>query len=320
MTALLAAIAIRPLALSDLPQAEQVLCATLPYDRCSLVAKEKLFGPNHGRTGYAVGAFSPSQDLLAVLALAGRWVKVLAVLPKFQRRGLGTALLGWAKETLKKNGGGSLRIGDHPGNYLSPGVDERYLGAHAFFLARGLVRRATVLNLRVPFSDNPLVSQARLDELSFRAQKAGYLLRRAGTLDAEPLKKLIGRHFAPVWSFEVARACGPALGAEAAALTHELPEGPAVHIAIDAHGAAGGDIVAFAVHDGNNRGLGWFGPMGTLATHRGRGLGEALLLACLLDVQHRPEGGVIAWIGPQAFYERVAGALPDRRFTVFEEP
>ncbi len=75
----------------------------------------------------------------------------------------------------------------------------------------------------------------------------------------------------------------------------------------------------FAAHDGNNRGLGWFGPMGTLDTHRGQGLGEALLLGCLLDVVDRPDGGVIAWVGPVGFYSRACGAVPDRRFVVFEE-
>ena len=51
---------------------------------------------------------------------------------------------------------------------------------------------------------------------------------------------------------------------------------------------------------------------------------------CLLDVVDKPEGGVIAWIGPREFYERVGavedrrfyervGAVEDRRFFVHEE-
>ncbi len=59
--------------------------------------------------------------------------------------------------------------------------------------------------------------------------------------------------------------------------------------------------------------------MGTLEDHRGHGLGEALLLRCLMDVRQRPEGGVIAWVGPASFYTRTCGAVPDRRFVVYEE-
>src|SRR5205823_6329705 len=75
----------------------------------------------------------------------------------------------------------------------------------------------------------------------------------------------IAREFGGAWPFEVACAlrCDP----------------PAVHVALQ-----DGAYCAFAAHDGNNRGLGWFGPTGTWPAHRGKGLGEALLLACLIDV------------------------------------
>ena len=89
-------------------------------------------------------------------------------------------------------------------------------------------------------------------------------------------------------------------------------------MAVDAGDQASGAAVAFTAHDGNNRGLGWFGPMGTLPAHRGRGLGEALVLRCLADVRTRPEGRVIAWVG-RSFYARTCGAVPERRFIVYEE-
>jgi GNAT superfamily N-acetyltransferase len=148
------------------------------------------------------------------------------------------------------------------------------------------------------------------------ASSAGYTLRRAEAGDLPALLAMIESQFSPIWAYEVARALGPRLGGEAAAHTPELDEGAAVHLACD--GAS--EIVAFAAHDGNNRGLGWFGPMGTLPAHRGHGLGEALLLACLADVRARPEGGVIAWVGPVSFYGRACGAVPDRSFVVYEEP
>ena len=126
---------------------------------------------------------------------------------------------------------------------------------------------------------------------------------------------MIAQHFSPVWSHEVERALGLELGGPAAAHTPSLFEGASVHVAHDRDGA----LVAFAAHDGNNRGLGWFGPTGVLPQNRGHGIGELLLLHCLRDVAARPEGGVIAWVGPVEYYARACAARPDRRFVVYEE-
>jgi hypothetical protein len=90
-------------------------------------------------------------------------------------------------------------------------------------------------------------------------------------------------------------------------------DSPAVHLALDADGA----IAAFAAHDGNNRGLGWFGPAGTLMPHRGKGLGEALLVACLVDLAGEGrQSCTVAWIGPRDFYQRAAGIAREDRFVV----
>jgi hypothetical protein len=73
------------------------------------------------------------------------------------------------------------------------------------------------------------------------------------------------------------------------------------------------------VHDGNNRGLGWFGPAGTLEPHRKKGLGECLLAHCLADVAERGQPTtIIAWVGPVAFYRRACGARVERTFLLLE--
>jgi GNAT superfamily N-acetyltransferase len=243
----------------------------------------------------SLGAFDEG-GLCGVVAVAGRWVKLLAVAPEQQRRGVGSALLSACTPYLT----GPLRIGDHPGNYLSPGLDVRYEAGRAFFDKLGLRPVAEVENLRVPLDGNPRVSAARSQELDHAVRAQGYDLRRAEARDHGPLLAFIERAFAPVWAFEVGRA---------------LAGRSLVHLA-----SAGGVPVAFAAIDGNNRGLGWFGPAGTLPEHRGRRLGEALLLRCLIDARDLPEGGVIAWIGPKQFYARAAGAVADRRFVVYERP
>src|SRR5205823_2084720 len=128
-----------------------------------------------------------------------------------------------------------------------------------------------------PLDDNPKVTEARAVELEARARRRGYEVRRVGHGERELLLKVAAEAFAPAWAFELARALDQ--------------DPPAAFAAFQ-----GGQPVAFAAHDANNSGLGWFGPAGTLTPHRGQGLGEALLLRCLLDVKGKPEGGVIAWI------------------------
>ena len=312
-----ASLALRALEPVDLAAGRALLAASLTHDRIDGVAEEKLFGGNGRRAGQTLGAFSPSGELLGVLAQAGRWIKLLAVLPAARRQGVATALVEAARGFAAGVAPGKpLRVGDHAGNYLSPGLDERYEAGAAFLRARGFAEVGRNLNLLVPLTENPLVSEERAASLGRRAGAGGYTLVRAGAAEVPALLEMIEREFSWWWAYEVRRALGPGLGGDAADHTPELPEGSAVHVALDGTGAPAG----FAAHDGNNRGLGWFGPMGTLPAHRGRGLGEALVLDCLADVSERPDGGVIAWVGPEAFYARTCGAVPDRRFVVYEEP
>ena len=117
------------------------------------------------------------------------------------------------------------------------------------------------------------------------------------------LRSQIGERFSPAWAFEVERA-----------LEFE-PSG--VHIALRRED---GDLAAFAAHDGNNQGLGWFGPGGTFEAHRRRGLGEGLLVACLVDIANAGLSTcTVAWIGPRGFYERAAGVRSDRFYTVMRK-
>lgn len=272
-----------PLPQSLLGEAQALLVAALPYDRIATVATEKLFGDNGKRQGRAFGAWQGSA-LVGVMATAGRWVKLIAVEEGQRRRGIASALLAEAKDA------GPLRAMDHPGNYLTPGVDERYVEALAFFAARGFRDLGRVENIRAPL-DRPLTL----------IDVEGYAIRRVEPADRDALLAWIASRFAPVWAFEVARAL----------------DGPrrAVHAAWHA-----GSPVAFAAADGNNQGLGWFGPAGTEPEHRGRRLGEALLVRCLEDVRGLPEAGVIAWIGPKMFYAKTVGAVDDRRFVTLEQP
>lgn len=285
-----------PLTRDALSSARALLIEAYRFDQIGVVADEKLFGSDGARTGYRFGALI-DDALVGVIAGAGRWIKVLAVAPAHRRKGIGTALLRAASTEATNT---ELRIADHPGNYLSPGIDVRDGTAEAFLAARGFHRVGEVENIRAPIAGNPLIDAARLHELQAAAATAGYECRRATAADWPALETWIAAQFAPVWAIEARRALfGPC---------------HALHVALHKN-----SFVAFAAADGNNQGLGWFGPAGTDPGHRGKRLGETLLLACLLDVAALPEAGVIAWIGPKPFYQRAVGALDDRRFSQWDQ-
>ncbi|MCI3953279.1 MAG: family acetyltransferase [Burkholderiales bacterium] len=68
------------------------------------------------------------------------------------------------------------------------------------------------------------------------------------------------------------------------------------------------DIQGFCCYDATARGL--VGPIGVIDSARGRGIGAALLLACLHDMRTMGYGYAIAGhVGAPEFFRRVAGAI-----------
>jgi mycothiol synthase len=263
------------------------------------VAEEKVIGPSPIDERPAAWVALDGDATVGVAVSSGRWLRLLAVAPSARRRGAGGALLAAAEADVSARGATRVQTLDQPGNYLAPGVPADDGEAIAWLERRSYARVAENVNLRVDVQGNPRVSAERAAEAAGRAAAAGYAVRRAAAADRAPLIAMIDAGFSPAWAFEVERA-----------LDRDRPD---VHLATDATGAP----VAFAAHDGNNRGLGWFGPAGTLPAHRGRRLGEALLLACLVDTADAGHArSTIAWIGPRDFYDRAAGITDERRFVV----
>ncbi len=284
-----------PLARAKLAEAELVLADACAFDRATEVADEKLFGPGPSSAAQAFGAWD-GNELIGVAAVSARWLRVLAVVPRARGAGVGTALLSACEAAARAEGMRKLSALDQPGNYLAPGIDERNGDAIAWLEKRGWQRSGEPrMNVLINVRNNPRVSAERWAELLERAGTAGYEIRRAHPDERDPLCAAIATEFGGAWPFEIERALGYAPAA--------------VHVALQS-----GAYCAFAAHDGNNRGLGWFGPTGTWPAHRGKGLGEALLMACLLDVAAEHSQCEVAWIGPRPFYEKVAGIAGERRF------
>jgi len=311
-----------PLDESQLAQAELVLADACAFDRATEVAHEKLFGPAPVALplGPALGGAAPASSpggaahsgataaprafgawdgdkLVGVAAVCVRWLRVLAVVPGARQRGAGSALLAACEDAARASGEARLRVLDQPGNYLAPGVDERNTETIAWLERRGFSRHGDPReNVLISVRDNPRVSATRAAELAAKAATRGYEVRRARP-DETAVLDFAAAEFGGTWSYELQQA---------------LPD--SVHVAIK-----DGAYCAFAAHDGNNRGLGWFGPTGTLPAHRGQGLGEALLLACLVDVAASHAYCEVAWIGPRPFYDKVAGIASDRRFIALQK-
>jgi GNAT superfamily N-acetyltransferase len=282
------------LEISQLAEATRLLAASCAFDRAADVAREKLFGAGPVGTPHAFAAYE-GDVLVGVAGVCGRWLRVLAVDPSARRRGVGSALLEECERHARDRGEPRLRALDQPGNYLAPGIDERNADAIAWLAKRGWHRDGDArCNVLIDVRANPRVTQARADELAAAARARGYEVRRAST-DEAALLDAVAAGFGGAWPFELARS-----------LEHS-PVG--VHVAL-----RDGSYCAFAAHDGNNRGLGWFGPTGTWPEHRGNGLGEALLVACLVDVARDHDRCEVAWIGPRPFYEKAAGIVAERTF------
>jgi GNAT superfamily N-acetyltransferase len=281
---------------ADLPAARALLATACDYDDAAGVAEEKLFGAAPADAASSAFAAVEGADLVGVAVASSRWIRLLAVAPATRHRGIGTALLAAAESVII---GTTARTMDQPGNYLAPGVDVRNQDTIGWLERRGYQPIAENTNLVIELAGNQRVSQERAADMAVRAGENGYRVRRAGPADRAALAATVELAFGRAWAFEVDRALGG--------------DPPAVHLALDADGA----IAAFAAHDGNNRGLGWFGPAGTLMPHRGKGLGEALLVACLVDLAGEGrQSCTVAWIGPRDFYQRAAGIAREDRFVV----
>lgn len=240
--------------------------------------------------GFAMGVLRPAPEGPRGI------VKLIAVAAGLRRRGIGGRLLTAMEAALRERGARTVRVCESAPNYLTPGVDARYSAAPHFFEKHGYARIGEACNMTVDLQARRFEAAEAERELAAR----GIAVRRAAADDHAGLESLLRAHW-PGWLPEAQAA----LGSRPASLYVARREG---------------EVVAFAAWDANNRGTGWFGPMGTAPAARRHGIGHVLLFRCLADMAaqgHRI--ATIPWVDPVDFYRHCAGAAVSRIFHRYEK-
>ena len=118
---------------------------------------------------------------------------------------------------------------------------------------------------------------------------AGVVVRRAQPWELTPVREFVTRHFSRAWADEISFGFAR--------------QPVCVYVA-----AREGRLVGFGAYECTRRGF--FGPTGVVEVERGRGVGRALLLACLWGLREMGYAyGIIGGVGPAGFYERAVGAV-----------
>ena len=150
-----------------------------------------------------------------------------------------------------------------------------------------------------------LVNLLKLPELEPVMQtmdKASIVIRRAQTFEITPVRQFIETNFTLAWADEtsVGFANKPV----------------SVFIAMSE-----GRLLGFAGYECTRRGF--FGPTGVVQYMQGRGIGKALLLACLWGLHEMGYVyAIIGGAGPVEFYEKTVGAsvIPESEPGIYTDP
>jgi GNAT superfamily N-acetyltransferase len=132
-----------------------------------------------------------------------------------------------------------------------------------------------------------------VDGLLAEMRKEGTAIRRAHAFELTQLKEWVAREFSQTWADEVT--------------VGHANKPISVYVAIRA-----GKLLGFGAYECTCPNF--FGPTGVLKDERGKGIGKALLLACLHAMRDSGYAyAIIGGVGPADFYTKVCGAtlIPD---------
>jgi predicted N-acetyltransferase YhbS len=150
-----------------------------------------------------------------------------------------------------------------------------------------------------------LVNLLRLPPIEAALEESrgrGLLVRRARPWELTPVREFVKENFSRAWADEISGGL--------------LRQPATVFVALRE-----ARLVGFAAYECTRKNF--FGPAGAVDAERGRGLGRALLLACLRGLRELGYAyAIIGGVGPAEFYERAVGArlIPDSSPGVYADP
>lgn len=294
----------RELAEADLPVLLDLCQRTLPYDSFNLpLLRRRAWEEPHHTPDYQITAWDG--DRLAGVMLGGvretpegmgAWIRLFTVDFPYRRQGLASALLAKLEGRLRAAGYKRLRVGNSAPNYFWPGLDVRYTPALCFLQKHGFERTGDAINMLVDLHARSWDTSA--EEARLTAE--GFAFRRLTPADGEEFAAWLTQHWNPTWLAE--------------GLSSYANSPISTFIA-----TYQGRICAFASYNVAVFDNG-FGPTGTEEALRGRGLGRILFYRCMEDMRQLGHATAeVCWVGPIAFYARVADAWIHRVFWWMEK-
>lgn len=295
---------IRQLTKKDLQEAAKFCRMNMEFDSMpDFLFEEKTFldndfGPemaliaeeNDQTIGFMMGVVRPLQT-----GKCG-YIKLMAVKSDRRREGIASKLYDVIHQKFIQLGCERERIYESHPNYLMPGIDPRYTEAICFVERKGFKKFGDTSNLLCD-----LVTQDfSTDKEEQKLIDYKLIVKRAESKDLEATLEFLRNDFA-AWVPEVTRA---------------FQNDPiSVHICIHE-----GEVVGFSAYDTNNLNTGWFGPMGTSPTLRGKNIGGILLKRCLADQKAQGhQFAIIPWVGPIPFYMHYCNSKVQRVFWRYEK-
>jgi len=253
---------------------------------------------NDEPVGFVLASTLPDNPAVSPPSLG--WIDAIAVLPMAQRQGIGSALLAWAEEWLKKQGCTRFRLGGSLKPF-APGLPIE-LNTEKFFLARGFVGGKL---------DWDVASDLR--EYAHPPYSVDATMRPARTGDENAMHEFFNREFPNRWRCEFEE------------FLREQGRLSDYHLLITERGVDGFARLTFEISERPierffmhrlPKPWGQLGPIGVSKDTRGKGFGGALLdagLRYLKDCGAR--GCVIDWTGLIDFYGKF-GFKPYRQYAM----
>lgn len=230
------------------------------------------------------------------------WITAFAVEPGWQGKGIGTALLRAAEDSLRQQGRKTVALSPYVPNYFTPGADvEAYAPGIAFLQQQGfeVIERPISMRAELTGFTTPAPVRERQDNL----HADGIAVRPVTPADITRVLDFIPRHFTWDWH------------REAAGVLNDLYNGDPRFVGMIV-ALQDGEVLGYAQHRGER-----FGPFGVRPDLRSRGIGRVLLANTLSEMLKKNyHAAWFLWTGDDAarLYSQL-GFKPVRRFAVLKK-